>query len=152
MKYHRVVGIDLGTTYSAVSVWDHDKKEIVVIYSAVGENTLPSVVGLDEDKRVIVGRPAQQRRVFDPQNTIIEVKRDMGVFEGTPDPQRPDQARPKRVRFNSRDCLPQEISAYILAELKRQAEKFIGEEIHDAVITVPAYFKEPQKGATQDAA
>ncbi len=84
MKYHRVVGIDLGTTYSAVSVWDHDKKEVVVIPSAVGENTLPSVVGLDDEMKVIVGRPAQQRRVFDPQNTIIEIKREMGVFEGKP--------------------------------------------------------------------
>lgn len=152
MRYHKVVGIDLGTTYSAVSVWDYEKKEIVVIQSAVGENTLPSVVGLDDDKKVVVGRPAQQRRLFDPKNTIIEVKREMGVFEGTPDPQRQDQAKPKRVRFRDRDYLPQEVSAFILAELKRQAEQFLGEEVHDAVITVPAYFKEPQKGATEDAA
>jgi molecular chaperone DnaK len=148
MRYHKVIGIDLGTTYSAVSVWDYDKKEVVVIQSAVGENTLPSVVGLDDEKKVVVGRPAQQRRLFDPKNTIIEVKREMGVYL---DPSRQDGV-PKRIRFRDREYLPQEISAFILAELKRQAEKFIGEEVHDAVITVPAYFKEPQRGATEDAA
>ena len=78
MRYHKVIGIDLGTTYSAVSVWDYDKKEVVVISSAVGENTLPSVVSVDDEGKVIVGRPAQRRRVFDPKNTIIEVKREMG--------------------------------------------------------------------------
>lgn len=152
MRYHKVIGIDLGTTYSAVSVWDYEKKEIVVIQSAVGENTLPSVVGLDDDKRVIVGRPAQQRRVFDPKNTIIEIKRDMGVYSREPDPKREYPGEPKKVPFRDRDYLPQEISAFILAELKRQAEKFLGEEVHDAVITVPAYFREPQRGATEDAA
>jgi molecular chaperone DnaK len=152
MRYHKVIGIDLGTTYSAVSVWDYEKKEIVVIQSAVGENTLPSVVGLDDDLKVVVGRPAQQRRLFDPKNTIIEIKREMGVYSREPDPQRQDSGEPRRVRFRDRDYLPQEISAFILAELKRQAEKFLGEEVHDAVITVPAYFREPQRGATEDAA
>lgn len=149
MRYHKVIGIDLGTTYSAVSVWDYDKKEVVVIPTAVGENTLPSVVGIDDEKKVIVGAPAQRRRVLDPQNTIIEIKREMGEYS-TP-PQANSSGVPKRVPFRGRDYLPQEISAFILAELKRQAETFLGEEIHDAVITVPAYFKEPQRGATQDA-
>ena len=151
MRYHKVIGIDLGTTYSAVSVWDYDKKEVVVISSAVGENTLPSVVSVDDEGKVIVGRPAQRRRVFDPKNTIIEVKREMGEFASPPDPSRNDPGIPKRVRFRDRDYLPQEISAFILVELKRQAEAFLGEAVHDAVITVPAYFKEPQRGATQDA-
>jgi molecular chaperone DnaK len=150
VRYHKVIGIDLGTTYSAVSVWDYDKKEVVVIPTAVGENTLPSVVGVDDDQKVIVGAPAQRRRVLDPQNTIIEIKREMGEYS-TP-PQANQAGIPKRVRFRGRDYLPQEISAFILAELKRQAETYLGEEIHDAVITVPAYFKEPQRGATADAA
>src|SRR5271157_631176 len=151
MRYHKVLGIDLGTTYSAVSVWDWDKKEVVVIPSAMGETTLPSVVGLDEDKMVIVGKPAQQRRVYDPDNTIIEVKRDMGVFIPRPGAALDDPGTPKRVTFRGRPYLPQEISAFILAELKKQAETFLGEPVHDAVVTVPAYFREPQKGATQDA-
>jgi len=149
VRYHKVIGIDLGTTYSAVSVWDYDKKEVVVIPTAVGENTLPSVVGIDDEQKVIVGAPAQRRRVLDPKNTIIEIKREMGEYS-TP-PQANDPGVPKRVRFRGRDYLPQEISAFVLAELKRQAETFLGEAVHDAVITVPAYFKEPQRGATQDA-
>lgn len=154
MRYHKVVGIDLGTTFSAVSVWDYDRKEIVVIQSAIGEATLPSIVGVAEDpnKTVVVGRPAQRRRLYDPLNTIIEIKREMGVYERPPDPSRNDPGVPERVRFRDRDYLPQEISAFILAELKRQAEVFLGEPVHDAVITVPAYFKEPQRGATEDAA
>jgi len=152
MRYHRVIGIDLGTTFSAVSVWDYDRKEIAVIPTAIGEVTLPSVVGLDDEKKVVVGRPAQQRRLFDPLNTIIEIKREMGVYEREPDLARNVPGVPKRVRFRDRDYLPQEIAAFILAELKAQAERFIGEPVHDAVITVPAYFKEPQRGATEDAA
>jgi molecular chaperone DnaK len=157
-RYHKVVGIDLGTTYSAVSVWDFDAKEgkgdVVVIPSALGATTVPSVVGLDPDGKVIVGSPAQNNLVSDPGNTIIEIKRDMGTYvEGKkPNPQTGFPGVPKTRRFLGRDFKPQEISAFILMELKRQAENFIGSPIHDAVITVPAYFHEPQKGATEDAA
>ncbi len=150
MRYHKVVGIDLGTTYSAVSVWDYEKKEVVVIPTAVGTNTLPSVVGLDENNQVIVGAPAQRQRLLDPKNTIIEIKRDMGKYVREPSAQDP-KGEPLTIPFRGRSYLPQEISAFILAELKRQAEAFIGEPIYDAVITVPAYFKEPQRGATHDA-
>jgi len=152
MAFHKVIGIDLGTTYSAVSIWDNDKQEIVVIPSATGTNTLPSVVGLDPERMVIVGAQAQNNLIMDPGNTVIEVKREMGVYEREPDAQTGDSGEPKRIPFRGRPYLPQEISAFILMELKRQAEQYIGEPIYDAVITVPAYFKEPQKGATADAA
>jgi molecular chaperone DnaK len=156
MAFHKVIGIDLGTTYSAVSVWDYSKNdgkgEVVVIPSTTGSNTVPSVVGLDPEGKVIVGAPAQNNLVMDPANTMIEVKRDMGVYEREPDPATGDSGLPRRMQFRGHAYLPQEISAFILMELKRQAENFIGEPIHDAVITVPAYFKEPQKGATADAA
>ena len=149
MPFHKVIGIDLGTTYSAVSIWDG--KDTVIIESALGTKTVPSVVGLDPDGQVIVGAPAQNNLVNDPQNTVIEVKREMGRY--AKDPKRQGEAgAPKRIHFRNRDYLPQEISAFILMELKRQAENFVGEPIHDAVITVPAYFKEPQRGATEDAA
>lgn len=151
MAYHKVIGIDLGTTYSAVSVYDYDSGTFVVIPSAVGENTLPSVVGRDQDGKVIVGRLAQNNLVVDPLNTIIEIKRMMGVYERPPD-SNSSLVEPARVDFLGKRMLPQEISAFILMELKRQAEEFLGEPIHDAVITVPAYFKVPQKGATEDAA
>lgn len=149
MPFHKVIGIDLGTTYSAVSIWDG--KDVRVIESAFGLNTVPSVVGLDSNGDVIVGTPAQNNLVSDPTNTVIEVKREMGTYEV--EPAGPgDPGVPKRIRFRSRQYLPQEISAFILKELKRQAENIVGEPIHDAVITVPAYFKDPQRGATEDAA
>ncbi len=155
MAVHKVVGIDLGTTYSAVSVWDNDRGEkgdVVVVPSALGSTTLPSVVGLDPDGKVIVGSPAQNNLASDPANTIIEIKRDMGTYKKEPNPQSGYEGEPLRRPFLGREYLPQEITAFILMELKRQAEAYIGEPIHDAVITVPAYFKEPQKGATEDAA
>jgi len=152
MSFHKVIGIDLGTTYSAVSVWDNDKRDVVVIPSAVGAVTVPSVVGLDPEGKVIVGAPAQNNLIGDPANTIIEVKRLMGTYEREPNAQTDDPGEPRRIRFRGRDYLPQEISAFILMELKRQAENHIGELIHDAVVTCPAYFREPQKGATADAA
>ncbi|MEU7481148.1 Hsp70 family protein [Lentzea sp. NPDC042327] len=149
MPFHKVIGIDLGTTYSAVSIYDG--KDTVVIESALGTKTVPSVVGLDPEGQVIVGAPAQNNLASDPENTVIEVKRDMGAYLREPTGPE-DSGEPKRVRFRGRDYLPQEISAFILMELKRQAEEFVGEPIHDAVITVPAYFREPQRGATEDAA
>jgi molecular chaperone DnaK len=151
MGFHKVVGIDLGTTYSAVAVWDNDHDQVIVIPPKSGfNNTLPSVVGLDPEQKVIVGLQAQNNLTMDPDNTIIEVKRLMGTYERQPSGPG-DPGVPKRIRFRERDYLPQEISAFILMELKHQAENYIGEPIHDAVITVPAYFQEPQKGATQDA-
>ena len=114
--------------------------------------TLPSVVGLDPENKVIVGAQAQNNLIMDPANTIIEVKRLMGTYSREPDPMRGDPGEPRRIPFRDLQYLPQEISAFILMELKRMAENFIGEPIHDAVITTPAYFKEPQTGATADAA
>ena len=149
MAFHKVIGIDLGTTYSAVTIWDG--REIVVIESKIGTRTVPSVVGLDPDGQVIVGAPAQNSMVINPENTVLEVKRLMGTYER--DPQGPkDPGVPQRVRFRGEDYLPQEISAFILKELKRQAEDYIGEPVHDAVISVPAYFRDPQRRATQEAA
>jgi len=150
MAFHKVIGIDLGTTYSAVSIWDNDKNEVIVIPSTTGSDTIPSVVGLDPESKVIVGAQAQNNLIMDSDNTIIEVKREMGVYERDPNPANDDPGLPRRIRFRGREYLPQEISAFIVMELKRQAEQYIGEPIHDAVITVPAYFKEPQKGATAD--
>lgn len=149
MAFHKVIGIDLGTTYSAVTIWDG--REIVVIESKIGARTVPSVVGLDPDGQVIVGAPAQNSMVINPENTVLEVKRLMGTYEREPHGPK-DLGVPKRLRFRGEDYLPQEISAFILKELKRQAEDYIGEPVHDVVISVPAYFREPQRRATQEAA
>jgi molecular chaperone DnaK len=148
MTFHKVIGIDLGTTYSAVTIWDG--RDLHVIESAVGSRTVPSVVGLDAEGQVVVGAPAQNNLVGDPTNTVIEVKREMGAYAREPAGES-DPGVPRRIPFRGRDYLPQEISAFILMELKRQAEAYVGEPIHDAVITVPAYFKEPQRRATEDA-
>jgi molecular chaperone DnaK len=154
MAFHKVIGIDLGTTYSAVSVWDNERNDVVVIPTSTGSFTLPSVVGLDPENKVIVGAQAQNNLIMDPANTIIEVKRLMGTYSREPNPKDPNDkgGEPLRIPFRGSTFLPQEISAFILMELKRMAENFIGEPIHDAVITTPAYFKEPQTGATADAA
>ncbi len=153
MSYHKVIVIDLGTTYSAVSLWDYVEQKVVVVKDRnTGLSKIPSVVSLDPQGRVIVGAQAQSNLVVDPANTLIEVKRWMGAYEREPDVFRNDMGEPKRLRFREREYLPQEIAAFILMELKRMAEEFVGEPIHDAVITVPAYFREPQKGATADAA
>lgn len=149
MNVHKVIGIDLGTTYSAAAVWDGNGAQ--VIENSFGTKTTPSVVGVDPAGQVVVGEPALSRLARDPLNTVVEVKREMGVYERAPTG--PDDLGIARyVRFRGRDHLPQEISAFILMELKRQAEAYIGEPVHDAVITVPAYFREPQRRATQEAA
>jgi molecular chaperone DnaK len=148
MAFHKVIGIDLGTTYSAVTVWDG--KDAVVIESKMGTRTVPSVVGLDPEGQVIVGVPAQNSMVINPENTVIEVKRLMGTYDREPGPN--DPGTPAKVAFRGEEYLPQEISAFILKELKRQAEDYIGEPVHDAVITVPAHFRDPQRRATEDAA
>jgi molecular chaperone DnaK len=153
MRYHRVIGIDLGTAYSAVSVWDTVKQEAVVIKDTVtGLSKIPSVVGLDSHGKVIVGAPAQNNLIIDPGNTVIEVKRWLGTYQREPDLFRNDPGTPKRFRLGGRDYLPQEITAFILKELKRMAEDFTGKPVYDAVITVPACFREPQRGAVADTA
>ena len=139
MSYHKVIGIDLGTTCSVVSVWDYDNGNVVVIPTADGENALPSVLGVDDEGKVVVGRRAQDRSVPDPKSTIAAVNRLMGT----------SAARP--VRLGDRDYPPQGLAAFVLAELKRQAEAFLGEPVHDAVISVPAWFGTEQRRATQEA-
>ena len=133
----RIVGIDLGTTYSAVSVWDEKKKAPVIIPNLRGTPTTPSVVGLNEAGEVIVGEDAKQNSVVSPENTVSEIKREMGTDF--------------RAVMGGKEYNPQTISAFVLRYLKLSAEKYLGEAIHDAVITVPAYFTEVQKSATRDA-
>ena len=156
-RYHKVIGIDLGTTYSTIAVWDNDNNGTVIIPNGMGQPATPSVVGLDPMGKVIVGEVAKRGIPRDPLNTIIEIKRYMGELFSEEDLIKnpvPDKkpGEPYVVKFQKRFYLPQQISAYILIEMKRIAERFIGEDIHDAVITVPAYFTERQKKATQEAA
>jgi molecular chaperone DnaK (HSP70) len=159
MKHH-VIGIDLGTTYSAVAAFDKDEDQALIFENpeSGGEPTTPSVVGLHPGtSKVTVGRAAKRNLAADPLNTIIEIKREMGeVFDPETHAGRPgfDAGKPVRVRFAQNPdqwYLPQEISSLILMKMKEVAEHHVGEEIRDAVVTVPAYFHATQKKATEQA-
>ena len=131
----KIIGIDLGTTNSCVAVMEGG--EPVVIATAEGMRTSPSVVGFAKDGERLVGEIAKRQAVSNPDNTIISIKRDMGSD--------------RKVRIEGKDYTPQEISAMILTKLKNDAEKYLGEKITEAVITVPAYFSDSQRQATKDA-
>jgi len=160
MSLHKVIGIDLGTTYSAVASWDTDEEEARVITDhGTGKATIPSVVSMDPLlQKAIVGANAKQNLPNDPNNTVLEIKREMGE-EFSVDTLKKyraegvyEAADPVRAHFAGQWLLPQEISGFILMRMKEVAEAEAGEEIRDAVITVPAYFKEKQKSATKEAA
>ncbi len=132
-EYHRVIGIDLGTTFSVVAAYSYDKKDVKVIPNRQNEPTTPSVVYVAPDGRVSVGKAAQEKLAQDPNRVILEVKRLMGEQE---------DGHKAMAHGAGVELDPEVVSAHILKELKACAEKVIGEPIHDAVITVPARFKE----------
>jgi molecular chaperone DnaK len=131
----KIIGIDLGTTNSCVAVMEGG--EPVVIANAEGMRTTPSVVGFAKDGERLVGEIAKRQAVSNPDNTVISIKRDMGSD--------------RKVRIEGKDYTPQEISAMVLTKLKNDAEKYLGEKVTEAVITVPAYFSDSQRQATKDA-
>ena len=131
----KIIGIDLGTTNSCVSVIEGG--EAVVIPNAEGARTTPSVVAFKKDGERIVGRVAKQQAVSNPDRTISSIKRDMGTA--------------KKVTIDDKGYTPQEISAMILSKLKQDAEAYLGDKVTEAVITVPAYFTDAQRQATKDA-
>jgi len=160
---HHVVGIDLGTTYSGVAAWNkHEEMTEMIVSKAETEaygGKIPSVISLDPySGKALVGTWAKRHYSADTENTIIEIKREMGeVF--TPELLKKYQAEeffrvgePVKVWFKGRWYMPQEASALILMRMKQIAEQEIGEEIHDAVVTVPAYFDEKRRQATREAA
>jgi molecular chaperone DnaK (HSP70) len=165
---HRVVGIDLGTTYSVVAAFDPDTEqaEIIPNRDEGNEATTPSVVAYDpRSNKVSVGRSAKRRMPIDPRNVVIEIKREMGtVFDErtarkywTPEASLPgapqfEPGQPLWVRFADQWLRPQELSAFVLMRMKEIAEAELGEQVLDAVITVPAYFHENQRAATKEAA
>jgi molecular chaperone DnaK len=150
----KIIGIDLGTTYSAAGVFDERQGKFLVIRSRTGTSTTPSVVGY-KDGQMLVGVAAKSRAALDPDNTVAEIKRHMG--EPFRDPQKrprlgPDgNPVPYVVKFAGKDHSPQMISAYILKDIKEQAEAYLGEPVTGAVITVPAYFEEGARRATKEA-
>ena len=131
----KVIGIDLGTTNSCVAVVEGGKP--VVITNAEGERTTPSVVAFTRDGERLVGGAAKRQIATNSGRTISSIKRHMGSDY--------------RVHIDGKDLTPQEISAMILAKIRRDAESYLGEPVTEAVITVPAYFDDSQRKATQDA-
>ena len=155
----KIIGIDLGTTNSVAAVMQGG--EPVVIPSAEGERLVPSVVAVNKNHERLVGRVARNQAITNPQNTIFSVKRFMGRKADDPEVERTKKRVPYavneaangdvRVQLDEKDYSPPEVSAMILAKIKRDAESYLGEPITQAVITVPAYFNDAQRNATKDA-
>ena len=131
----KLIGIDLGTTNSCVAVMEGDKPTVIV--NAEGQRTTPSVVAFTKNGETLVGEVARRQAAMNPERTITSVKRLMGSTEA--------------ICIDRKKYLPQEVSAIILGKLKKDAEAYLGQPVTDAVITVPAYFTDAQRQATQDA-
>jgi len=153
----RIIGIDLGTTNSCVAVMEGN--EPIVIQNSEGQRTTPSIVGFTNKGERLVGQPAKNQIVTNPENTIYSIKRFMGRrFSEVPSeiqmvPYKVKEASTGEARLEAhgKEYSPQEISAMVLQKMKKTAEDYLGEEVKEAVITVPAYFNDSQRQATKDA-
>ncbi|WP_232687533.1 molecular chaperone DnaK [Halobacterium zhouii] len=135
MASEKILGIDLGTTNSAFAVMEGGDPEIIV--NGEGDRTTPSVVAFDDGERLI-GKPAKNQAVQNPDETVASIKRHMGEEDYT-------------VELDGEEYTPEQISAMILQKIKRDAEEYLGQDVEKAVITVPAYFNDRQRQATKDA-
>ena len=152
----KIIGIDLGTTNSCVAVFEGN--EPVVIANSEGKRTTPSIVGFVKDGERKVGDPAKRQAITNPKNTVYSIKRFMGetyeqcAKEVTRVPFTVvNEGGYPRVDIDGRKYTPQEISAMVLQKMKKTAEDYLGQEVTDAVITVPAYFSDSQRQATKEA-
>jgi molecular chaperone DnaK len=153
----RIIGIDLGTTNSCVAVMEGG--EPAVIQNSEGQRTTPSMVAYTNKGERLIGQPAKNQMVTNPENTIFSIKRFMGRRYGevseemgmVPYKVEKDPSGGVRVNVNGKQYSPPEISAAILQKMKETAEDYLGEKVTDAVITVPAYFNDSQRQATKDA-
>ena len=152
----KIIGIDLGTTNSCVAVFEGN--EPVVITNSEGKRTTPSVIGFVKDGERKIGDPAKRQAITNPKNTVYSIKRFMG--ENWQQTEKEISCMPysvvnengyPRVEIEGRKYTPQEISAMILQKMKKTAEDYLGQEVTDAVITVPAYFSDSQRQATKEA-
>ncbi|HWT39834.1 MAG TPA: molecular chaperone DnaK [Dongiaceae bacterium] len=154
----KIIGIDLGTTNSAMAYMVAGKPEVIA--NAEGNRTTPSVVAINKSGERLVGQVAQRQRVTNAKNTIYGVKRLIGRKFGDKEVQKDHDIMPYEivkkgdgvaVKMGDKDYTPEEVSAMILSKLKADAEAFLGEKVTEAVITVPAYFDDSQRQATKDA-
>jgi molecular chaperone DnaK len=154
----KIIGIDLGTTNSAVAYMVAGKPEVIA--NAEGNRTTPSVVAINKSGERLVGQVAQRQRVTNAKNTIYGVKRLIGRKFSDPEVQKDLDIMPYEIvkkgdgvalKMGDKDYTPEEVSAMILSKIKSDAEAFLGEKVTEAVITVPAYFNDSQRQATKDA-
>ncbi|RLA05552.1 MAG: molecular chaperone DnaK, partial [Gammaproteobacteria bacterium] len=155
----KIIGIDLGTTNSCVAVLEDGKPRI--IENSEGDRTTPSIVAFTKDDEVLVGQSAKRQAVTNPKNTLFAIKRLIGRKFKDDVVQRDIDMVPYTiveadngdawVDANGKKMAPPEISARVLMKMKKTAEDFLGEEVTEAVVTVPAYFNDSQRQATKDA-
>ena len=155
----KVIGIDLGTTNSCVAIMDGTQAK--VLENAEGARTTPSVVAFTDNDEKLIGQPAKRQAVTNPENTVFAVKRLIGRNFDDPSVKKYIETSPfKIVNSEKGDAWieakgnkysPSQISAFILQKMKETAEKYLGQEVKKAVITVPAYFNDAQRQATKDA-
>ncbi|MDE7174050.1 MAG: Hsp70 family protein, partial [Helicobacter sp.] len=154
----KVLGIDLGTTNSAMAVYEGNDGKIIM--NKEGKNTTPSVVAFTDKGEILVGDPAKRQAITNPKKTIYSIKRIMGLMMSEDKAQEAQKRLPYTIIDRNGACAveiddkvytPQEISAKILMKLKEDAESYLGEKVSEAVITVPAYFNDAQRKATKEA-
>ena len=155
----KIIGIDLGTTNSCVSVME--SKEAKVVENSEGTRTTPSIVAYVDNDEIIVGSPAKRQAVTNPKNTLYAVKRLIGRKFSDDEVKKASETSPFTitssdngdawVEINGKKIAPPEVSAQILKKMKKTAEDYLGQEVKEAVITVPAYFNDSQRQATKDA-
>ena len=151
----KIIGIDLGTTNSCVAVFEGNEPQVIA--NSEGKRTTPSVVAFVDGGERKVGDPAKRQAITNPTRTIYSIKRFMGEtfdqvqqeIKRVPYEVVKGENNTPRVKIDDRLYTPQEISAMILQKMKKTAEDFLGEEVKDAVITVPAYFGDAQRQATK---
>ncbi|MDH3238954.1 MAG: Hsp70 family protein, partial [Deltaproteobacteria bacterium] len=153
----KIIGIDLGTTNSVVSVMEGGEPKIII--NEEGNRLTPSVVGFGKGGEILVGQVAKRQAVLNPENTIFSIKRFMGRrFDEVGEEMKlvpyrvvKDPNQKAVVAAVGKEYTPEQISAMVLGKLKKAAESYLGEEVKKAVITVPAYFNDSQRQATKDA-
>ncbi|MDH3257927.1 MAG: molecular chaperone DnaK [Deltaproteobacteria bacterium] len=153
----KIIGIDLGTTMSVVAVMEGGEPRVII--NEEGSRLTPSVVAFAKDGQVLVGQVAKRQAITNPDNTVFSIKRFMGrryeeveeEITMVPYEVFPGSSNDARIKIGAKDFTPQQISAMILGKLKKAAEAYLGHEVKQAVITVPAYFNDSQRQATKDA-
>jgi molecular chaperone DnaK len=155
----KIIGVDLGTTNSCVSIMESGEAKIIT--NREGGRTTPSIVAVSDRDERLVGQIAKRQAITNPENTVFGVKRLIGRKHDSPEVQKDAKILPYSIKkasngdvcinLRGKDYSPAEISSYILADIKKSAEEYLGEKVTDAVITVPAYFNDSQRQATKDA-